>query len=72
MTKRIHIHLKSGLQSTKDANPDGTVSPDEDRREAELTQKAKKLFSDLKTEAYAIGGPFRGPGIWGRIKRTLQ
>lgn len=69
MSKQIHIYLSA---KTKDANPDGTVSPDEDRKEKELVQKAKKMFSDLKKEAYEIGGSFRGPGIWSRIKKEFQ
>lgn len=49
-----------------EANPDGTISDDEDDRmaiaEQEFYDKALELADDLKAEAYEIGGDFRGPG----------
>jgi len=69
MTKHIHIHLSS---RAKDANPDGTIGPDEERRRKEVVEKARKLKEDLKKEAYSIGGNFRGPGIWAEIQRVLK
>ena len=49
-----------------EANPDGTISDDEDDRmamaEQEFYDKALELADDLKAEAYEIGGKFRGPG----------
>ena len=49
-----------------EANPDGTISDDEDERmaiaEQEFYDKALELADDLKAEAYEIGGDFRGPG----------
>ena len=62
--KHIHVHYH-------DANPDGTISPDEDRREADLGRKVISAVAEFKREAYDIGGSFRGPGIWSRIKRLL-
>jgi len=53
------------------ANPDGTISPDEDRKRKDLIQKAKRISEELKREAYNIGGSFRGPGIWVEVKRNL-
>jgi hypothetical protein len=68
MTKHIHIHLGK----SRDANPDGTIGHDEERRRKEVVEKARKLVSDLKKEAYEIGGNFRGPGIWAEVQRVLK
>lgn len=50
-----------------EANPDGTISDDEDERrdmlEMEIYQQTETLINFLKEEAEAIGGPFRSPGI---------
>jgi hypothetical protein len=56
---------------TKDANPDGTISPDEEKRMAELLREANESKSRLKAKAYEIGGSFRGPGNWKRVKSIL-
>ena len=49
----------------EEANPDGTISDDEDERmdiaEEEFYDKALALAQELKEEAYEIGGNFRGP-----------
>ena len=54
------------LDNLVEANTDGTISDDEDRRmelaEQEFYDKALELADDLKAEAYEIGGNFRGPG----------
>lgn len=68
MAKHFHIHVGG---KAKDANPDGTISPDEDRREADLGRKVITAVVEFKREAYDIGGSFRGPGIWSRVKRLL-
>jgi hypothetical protein len=54
-----------------DANPDGTISPDEEKRMAELLREANESKSRLKAKAYEIGGSFRGPGNWKRVKSIL-
>ena len=50
-----------------EANPDGTISDDEDERrddlEREIYHQAETLINYLKEEAEEIGGPFRSPGI---------
>jgi len=50
-----------------EANPDGTISNDEDERrdklEMEIYQQTEALINYLKEEAEDIGGPFRSPGI---------
>jgi hypothetical protein len=55
----------------RDANPDGTISPDEEKRMAELLREANESKSRLKAKAYEIGGSFRGPGNWKRVKSIL-
>ena len=61
---RIVIHHR-------DANPDGTISPDEEGRMRTLIEKARRANADLRAEAYEIGGSFRGPGYWAQVKRVL-
>jgi len=65
------IRFKVKDSKIKDANPDGTVSPDEEWRSKELVQKATRLKQELKREAYEIGGSFRGPGIWREVRMEL-
>ena len=58
---------KSELEKVDEANPDGTISDDEDERrddlEREIYHQTESLINYLKEEAEAIGGPFRSPGI---------
>lgn len=62
-------HAEKSNESKKldEANPDGTISDDEDERrddlEREIYHQAETLINYLKEEAEAIGGPFRSPGI---------
>ena len=50
-----------------EANPDGTISDDEDERREELEyevyHQAEALVQYIKDNAEDIGGPFRSPGI---------
>lgn len=50
-----------------EANPDGTISDDEDERREELEYEvflqAQSLVQYIKDNAEDIGGPFRSPGI---------
>ena len=59
-----------------EANPDGTVSPDEDERENDLMMRVEvaidNLLFDTKREAYNIGGEYRGPGIWNGVKKLIK
>jgi len=57
--------------AVKDANPDGTVSDDEERRTKELVQKALKDIESWKKESESIGGSFRGPGIRAQIRKAI-
>ncbi len=55
--------------------PDGTVSDDEEEREADLMASIEMRIDELiemaTSEAYAIGGTFRGPGIRKRVKALI-
>lgn len=55
------------INSLNEANPDGTISDDEDERrdelEYEVYQQAEALVQYIKDNAEDIGGPFRSPGI---------
>ena len=64
------------LMPLKEANPDGTISPDEDRKREKLgkdsVNKMKKLIDDIKRQAYKIGGTFRSPGIRHEVHREIR
>ena len=69
----FYNELKENLN---EANPDGTISDDEDDRmamaEMEFYDKALELADDLKAEAYEIGGKFRGPGYEHRLMLQVK
>ena len=58
-----------------DMKPDGTVSDDEEEREADLMASVEMRIDELiemaTAEAYAIGGTFRSPGIRKRVKELI-
>ena len=60
----------------KEANPDGTVSADEDRKRAKLVKDTmrdiKKIIDKAKKDADKIGGPFRGIGIRHEIHKNVK
>ena len=60
----------------KEANPDGTISKDEDKLMDKLNKQAEKdttkLCKDLKKQAEKIGGSFRSPAYKARIKDTVK
>ena len=59
-----------------EANLDGTISSDEEDREdmlmADIESSIDDLLSMAKEESYNIGGEFRGPGIWDRVKNLIK
>ena len=63
--KRIVKEEKAKLIS--EANPDGTISPDEDEERddlmADVEQTIDTLIRHVQEMSVAIGGSFRGPGI---------
>jgi len=67
------------LKKIIEANPDGTISKDEDRRRKALTKnfekQVRKWNLDIKRYAEAAdetGGPFRGPGIKAELQKILE
>ena len=71
--KRIIKEEKARVLS--EMKPDGTVSDDEEEREADLMASIEMRIDELiemaTSEAYAIGGTFRGPGIRKRVKALI-
>ena len=59
-----------------EANPDGTISDDEEEMEDELTSdvmiELDNLIAQVREEAMRIGGDFRGPGIRARIFSEMR
>ena len=59
-----------------EANPDGTISDDEEDLEDELASdvlmELDNLIQQVKEEAARIGGGFRGPGIKARIFAEMR
>ena len=59
-----------------EANPDGTVSDDEEELEEELAMEVlmelDNLIQQVKEESRRIGGGFRGPGIKSRIFSEMK
>ena len=58
-----------------EANPDGTISPNEDlEREDfldEVSAQIDDLIEDIRKRAAEIGGPFRAPGIRAQAREIL-
>lgn len=71
--RRIIAEEKEKLLS--EMNPDGTISDDEEEREGDLMasveMKIDELIEMATSEAYAIGGTFRSPGIRKRVKDLM-
>ena len=65
--------VREGLN---EANPDGTISPDEDKKRAILVKSSvnnmKKFVNDIKKQADKIGGSFRSPGIKAEVKKAIK
>ena len=63
-------------EGINEANPDGTISPDEDKRKEVLMKKvsteARKLVAMIKAEAKSIGGKFRAPGIEADARNVIR
>ena len=71
--KRIIKEEKAKL--VLEANPDGTISADEDDLEedlmAEIEVEIDRLIEFVRIESDKIGGGFRGPGIRARALKLL-
>ena len=59
----------------EEANTDGTISDDEDDRLDDLLGNVELQIDELiqyaRTEAYEIGGDFRGPGMTSQVKKLM-
>ena len=59
-----------------EANPDGTISADEDERTEdflmEVEMRVNELMQFIRTESQAIGGGFRGPGLRAQAMKILN
>ena len=59
-----------------EANPDGTISGDEEELEDELAAdimiELDNLIAQVREESMRIGGDFRGPGIRARIFAEMR
>ena len=68
--------LTESKSAVKEANPDGTISPDEDRKREKLLKDSmrdiKKITDKIKKEADKIGGEFRSPGIRSQIHQKIR
>ena len=71
--RRIIREEKSRL--VLEANPDGTISDNEEELEDDLATDVlmdlDNLIQQVREEAMRIGGDFRGPGIKARIYREM-
>lgn len=74
--ERVIAMLDREAELVVEANADGTISPDEDRKREKLVKDSvknlKKLVDDIKRQAYKIGGTFRSPGIRHEIHKHLK
>ena len=74
--ERVIAMLDRDAELVAEANADGTISPDEDRKREKLIKDSvknlKKMIDDIKRQAYKIGGTFRSPGIRHEIHKHLK
>ena len=74
LLKRIIKEEKARLIS--EANPDGTISDDEEELEDDLAtdilMELDNLIQQVREESVRIGGGFRGPGIKARIFAEMR
>ena len=63
------------LDNLNEQNADGTISDDEDDRLDDLLgdveMQIDELIQHAKTQAYEIGGDFRGPGMTSQLKKLM-
>jgi len=59
-----------------EANPDGTISPDEDKEMNELLdfvdEKMQEIFYEAEMETKRIGGQFRQPGYKSQVIKLME
>lgn len=71
----IYSNMKSVVDKLCEANPDGTISPDEtDSAQAvfdDVTTKLEALLGDATTKLAKIGGWARTPGLLSKLDRIV-
>ena len=59
----------------REANPDGTISPDEEEAEEELMMEIEMqldgMIQYVKDQTQQIGGGFRAPGLKARVFKLM-
>tara|TARA_Y100001937_G_C6893192_1_gene230016 strand:+ start:183 stop:470 length:288 start_codon:yes stop_codon:yes gene_type:complete len=70
------LELEDNKEFIKEANPDGTISDNEDNERdllmAEVEEMAEELVMHIQMEASRIGGSFRSPGIKRQALRLVS
>jgi len=68
--------MKMKWNPLAEANPDGTISPDEDKEMTELLEDVESRMEDLlyevEQETRRIGGKFRQPGYKAQVTKLLE
>ena len=68
--------IKMKWNPLKEANPDGTISPDEDKEMNELLDDVESQMEDLtyewEMEVKRIGGEFRSPGYKSQVLKLVE
>jgi len=66
----------TGKKAVKEANSDGTISPDEDKKRADMLKKFEselnKVVNRYIKQADKIGGPFRKDGIKAEMSKIMK
>ena len=65
-----------GGHRLNEANPDGTISPDEDKEMNDLLDDVESQMEDLtyewEMEVKRIGGDFRSPGYKAQVLKRVE
>ena len=68
--------MKMKWNPVTEANPDGTISPNEDKEMKELldhiTDTLEGLFYEAEQETKRIGGQFRQPGYKSQVLKLVE
>ena len=64
------------LKNLIEANPDGTISPDEDKQMEELLSHIEEslegILYEAEQETKRIGGSFRAPGYKAQVLKLIE
>ena len=68
--------MKMKWNPVTEANPDGTISPNEDKEMNELLdfvdEKMQEIFYEAEMETKRIGGQFRQPGYKSQVIKLME